>query len=65
MIPQESMLVVLVKLIDRIPTPAIGAAKPGRPVTYPEKLFLKALVILIVKHLHKVPELWSVLNEPT
>lgn len=65
MIPQESMLVVLVTLIDRIPTPAIGAAKRGRPVTYSEKLFLKALVIMIVKHLHKVYELLSVLNEPT
>jgi hypothetical protein len=65
MIPQESMLVVLVKLIDRIPTPPGEAAKRGRPVRYPEKLFLKALVIMIVKHLHKVQELLSVLNEPT
>lgn len=65
MIPQESMLVVLVKLIDRIPTPPIGPAQRGRPVTYPEKLFLKALLIMIVKHLHKVHELLSVLNEPT
>lgn len=65
MIPQESMLVVLVKLIDLIPTPATGTAKRGRPITYPEKLFLKALVIMIVKHLHKIHELLSVLNEPT
>lgn len=65
MIPQESMLVVLVKMIDRIPAPRVGPAKRGRPITYPEKLFLKALVIMIVKHLHKVHELLSVLNEPT
>lgn len=65
MIPQDSMLVVLVKLIDLIPVPAAPPAKPGRPVTYPEKLFLQALVIMIVKHLHKVHELLSVLNEPT
>ena len=65
MIPQESLLVVLVKMIDRIPTPALGPAKRGRPMTYPEKLFLKALLIMIVKHLHKVHELLSVLNEPT
>jgi hypothetical protein len=65
MIPQESMLVVLVKMIDLIPTPPIGVAKRGRPITYPEKLFLKALLIMIVKHLHKVHELLSVLNEPT
>jgi Transposase DDE domain len=65
MIPQESMLVVLVKLIDLVPTPPSGPTERGRPVTYPEKLFLKALVIMIVKHLHKVHELLSVLNEPT
>jgi len=65
MIPQESLVVVLVKLIDRIPTPPIGAAKRGRPRTYPEKLFLKALLIMIVKHLQKVHEFLSVLNEPT
>jgi hypothetical protein len=65
MIPQESMLVVLVKMIDLIPTPSVGPAKRGRPITYPEKLFLRALLIMIVKHLHKVHELLSVLNEPT
>jgi len=65
MIPQESLLVVLVKLIDLIPVPATGPTKRGRPTTYPETLFLKALVIMIVKHLHKVHELLSVLNEPT
>lgn len=65
MIPQESLLVVLVKLIDLIPVPPTGLAKRGRPTTYPETLFLKALVIMIVKHLHKIHELLSVLNEPT
>jgi len=65
MIPQESTLVVLVKMIDLIPTPPVGPAKQGRPITYPEKLFLKALLIMIVKHLHRVHELLSVLNEPT
>jgi hypothetical protein len=65
MIPQASLLVTLVKLVDAIPTPAATKANRGRPVTYPETLFLKALVIMIVKHLHKVHELLSVLNEPT
>jgi len=65
MIPEESLLVTLVKLVDRIPTPVVTKAKRGRPVRYLEKLFLKALVIMIVKHLHKVHELLSVLNEPT
>lgn len=65
MIPQESLLVTLVKMIDSIPTPVVTKAKRGRPFTYPEKLFLKALVIMIVKHLHKVHELLSVLEVPT
>lgn len=56
---------VLVKMVDKLPTPIAAKAKRGRPRTYPEKLFLKALVIMIVKHLHKVHELLSVLNEPT
>jgi hypothetical protein len=65
MIPQESLLVILVRMIELIPQPPLGPAKRGRPITYPEKLFLKALVIMIVKHLHRVYELLGVLNEPT
>jgi hypothetical protein len=64
--PQESLLVTLVKLVDEIPTPLQRKkAKRGHPVIYAERLFLKALVVMIVKHLHKVHELLSVLNEPT
>ena len=37
----------------------------GRPIVYSEKLFLKALVIMIVRRLHKVGELLAVLDEPT
>jgi hypothetical protein len=37
----------------------------GRPYVYPDRLFLKALVIMIVRHLHRVHELLSVLEEPT
>ena len=59
------MLVGLVRMIDLIPAPPVGPTKRGRPVTYPEKLFLKALVIMIVKRLQKAHELMSVLNEPT
>ena len=34
-------------------------------MVYSEKLFLKALVIMIVRRLHKVGELLAVLDEPT
>jgi len=66
MIPQEPLLVTLVKLVDRIPTPPPPAKrKRGHPRFYSDRLFLKALVIMIVRHLHKVHELLAVLEEPT
>jgi hypothetical protein len=64
MITQDSVLVQLIRLIDRIPTPPPCRPR-GRPEFYPEKLFLKALVIMIVRRLHKVGELLAVLDEPT
>ena len=64
MIPQTSLLVMLVCLVDRIPAPP-PPTKPGRgrPSFYPDRLFLKALVIMIVKHLHSPYELLSVLQQ--
>jgi hypothetical protein len=65
MIPQESLIVMLVVLVDRIPVPPPPPPGRGRPRVYPDRLFLKALVIMIVRHLHKVHELLSVLEQPT
>ncbi len=66
MIPQEPLLVILVKLVERIPIPsAPSKRKRGHPVVYPDRLFLKALGIMIVRHLHKVHELLSVLEQLT
>jgi hypothetical protein len=66
MIHQDSLLVTLVKLVDRIPMPPPPAKRGrGRPKFYPDRLFLKALVIMIVRHLHKVHELLTVLEQPT
>lgn len=65
MILQESLLITLVKLVDRIPMPPLPKRGRGRPKVYPDQLFLKALVIMIVRHLHKVNELLSVLEQPT
>ncbi len=64
MIGQDGVLVQLLRLVDRIPTPPPPRLR-GRPVFYPERLFLKALVIMIVRRLHKVGELLAVLEEPT
>jgi Transposase DDE domain len=66
MIGQDGVLVQLLQLVDRIPTLPPPARRPrGRPIIYPERLFLKALLIMIVRHLHKVGELLAVLEEPT
>jgi hypothetical protein len=66
MITQDSVLVQLIRLVDHIPTPPPPPRRPrGRPVFYSERLFLKALVIMIVKRLHKVGELLAVLQEDT
>jgi len=66
MIPSEPLLVTLVKLVDDIPMPPLPNKRPrGRPKVYSDRLFLKALIIMVVRHLRKVHELLAVLAEPT
>jgi len=62
---EPSVLVALVALIDRVPRPAPPRRGRGRPRTYSDRLFLKALVIMLVRHLPKVHLLLAVLAEPT
>ena len=64
MVLETSVLVLLVLLVDRIPLPP-PRKRRGRPVVYPDRLFLKALVIMIVRHLSRVHSLLGVLDEPT
>jgi hypothetical protein len=49
----------------RIPAPPLPPRRPGRPLLYSDRLFLKALLIMIVRRLHRVHELLAVLAEPT
>ena len=65
MIGQETLLVTLVRLVDRLPVPPPSKRLRGRPKPYPDRLFLKALIIMIVRHLHTVHELHSVLEQET
>jgi hypothetical protein len=65
MLPQEPLLVTLIRLVDRIPTPPPAKRKRGHPLVYPDRLFLKALVIMIVRHLHRVHEFLAALDEPS
>jgi Transposase DDE domain len=66
MVSQDSLLVTLVQLVDRLPMPPLPPKRGrGHPKVYSDRLFLKALVIMIVRHLHTVHELLSVLAQPT
>ncbi len=67
MIPGEPLLVSLVQAIDCLPESPKPEQKRGRgrQTLYPNKLFLKALAIMIVRRLHKVGELLSALEQPT
>lgn len=64
MVPETSVLGLLVQLVDQIPLSPPPLAR-GRPTVYPDRLFLKALVTMIVRHLPKVGSLLAVLDEPT
>jgi hypothetical protein len=62
---QDSVLVQLVRLVERIPTLPPPPRRRGRPIVYSDGLFLKALIIMIVRRIHRVGELLAVLEEPT
>jgi DDE family transposase len=64
MVPDASPLVSLLRLVDRIPAPA-PPARRGRPPVYSDRLFLKALVVMVVKQLPTVHALLAVLAEDT
>jgi hypothetical protein len=64
MVAEPSILVALVQLVERLPVPP-PQARRGRPAVYSDRLFLKALVIMIVKHLPQVHTLLAVLDPPT
>jgi hypothetical protein len=66
MILQDTVLVQPLRLVDLVPTPPPTSAPPSRTaLVYSERLFLKALVVMIVRRLHKAGELLAVLAEPT
>jgi hypothetical protein len=64
MVAERSILVMLVRLVDRLPMP-VPPARRGRPPVYSDRLFVKALVIMLLRHLPTVHLLLAVLDQPT
>jgi hypothetical protein len=64
MVPQISLLVRLVDLLDAIPSPAFERQR-GRLPTYPDQRLLKALVITLVRGVSTVDGLRAILERPT
>lgn len=62
MLTNDALLCKLLVLIERLPQPKI-LHRRGRPSLYPETLFLKALLVMTVRHLYRVGELLSVLEQ--
>jgi hypothetical protein len=65
MAPHGSLLIALVQLIDAIPLPPPPKPHRGHPRVYSDRLVLKALVIMVVRHLATVHALLTVLEQPT
>jgi hypothetical protein len=57
------LLLQLLALIDALPL-APASAQRGRPCVYSERLFVKAVVVMVVRHLPTVHALLAVLEQP-
>jgi hypothetical protein len=66
MLPREPLLVTFIKLVDRIPAPPpLTKPKRGRPKTYPDKLIVKALIIMVIRRLYTAYSLLAFLEQDT
>jgi hypothetical protein len=64
MVVEDSPLVSLLRLVDRLPRPPLPGGR-GRPYVYGEPVILKALVVMLLRRLPTVHSLLAVLAEPT
>ena len=65
MVPEPSVLVALVQLVDRLPLPPGPPRGRGHPPVYSARVVLKAVISMIVRRLPKVHTLLAVLDQPT
>ena len=62
MLPNSSLLVRLLRVIDRVPLPD-APPRRGRPATYSDRLMLKALAVMIIRRLYSPHALLSFLEQ--
>ena len=65
MVPPISPLVMLVDLVEQIPRPPASPRRRGHPPAYSDRLFVKALVVMIVRGVPTVGGLLAMLEQPT
>lgn len=62
----DPLLVQLLRLVDLIPLPPPPSPRRrGRPLTYPDRLFLKVLLFMHLRRFYRVYEVYSVLCQPS
>jgi hypothetical protein len=66
MIASPSLLVALLQFVDHLPElETVPHGRRGRPVVYSDRLFLKALVVMVLRRLPNVHLLYNVLTQDT
>lgn len=65
MVPDATPLLTLLALIDTIPLPAAEPSRRGHPPVFGERLFLKGVVVMVLKRVTTVHGLLAVLEQDT
>jgi hypothetical protein len=66
MLQQKPLLVTFVMLMDRIPIPPPPKKRGrGRPKVYPDRLIVKALIIIVIRRLYTAYSLLAFLEQET
>jgi len=64
MLAERRILVSLLSLVEHLPSPPPQKRKRGRQETYSDKLFIKALIVMIIRRLYTAYALLGFLAQP-